>query len=83
MPALITLDGTTLPAPPPSCQPTQAPLATGARAGRQPRRPGRQGLHRKDGKTATELAAAPLDALNGLTAAQATALKQALGISTP
>ena len=34
------------------------------------------------GKTAAELAAAPLNALRGVSAAKAAALKQALGVST-
>jgi hypothetical protein len=52
MPALVTLDGTPQPAPADAqvrATPPKAPEATDARAGREPGRPGGQGLHRQDG----------------------------------
>jgi Phosphoesterase family len=82
MPGLVTLDGTPLAAPADAVVRTKPP--------KPPKPPVQVPVTNLDalvdsayaGKTATELAAAPLDALKGLTATNASALKRAVGIST-
>jgi Phosphoesterase family len=101
MPALVTIDGSVLPAPtdgvvhqappkPPAPTPTPTPIpvpapAPGPDPGAGPG-PGRNLDDLVDkkyaGTTASELAAAPLDALNGVTASQAKTLAEAFGVHT-
>jgi hypothetical protein len=90
MPPLVTLDGSTLPAPtdglvnakPPT--PPKPPPPPSPAPGPPSPPSGLDALVDKAyaGKTATELADAPVDALNGVTAADAQALHTALGIRT-
>ena len=88
MPALVTLNGSTLAAPndglarstppkPPNHQPAPAPSPT-------PPTVDLDSLVDKKyaGQTAVEPAAAPLDALNGLSTAEAAQLAQALSVTT-
>ncbi len=92
MPNLVTLDGSPLPAPAdavvhatppkPPAAPTPAPTPTPA-PGPAPA-PALSDLVDKAyaGKTASELAAAPLTALKGISPTRAAALTQALGVHT-
>jgi hypothetical protein len=97
MPALVTLDGTVLPAPtdgivhpnppkpPKAPTPAPTPTPTPTPAPVPTPTPGTlDALVDKAyaGKTAAELAAAPLDAIKGLTTADAQALTTALGVHT-